>query len=442
MSFTDVMYGPLGQVNNNFQANLAGNAAAMQSQQGYYGQQAALDAQNQAALANAYGPLGFGGATAANAYAGAAAGRDTGGFGGYGSANADPFTPVSSYNDAAGMSGQGATGTNWNGFIPSPSGDGGTWGPVSNGDPPASPQLGGGVPNAAYPGSSGNNALANALWQGASPQAPALQQPQPQAVDWNSWFTGLASQPANAGGGAGGYWQGNASGDGSTWVPAGGATPTSGGAFNGGSIYGGQPFPSIQNVLGYTPDQFLGAGSGGGGQPQQMGSLFNQGGASWIGAGGTQNPYNPFGQINSGQLGGQDAFMGYPTQTGDPGQGGIGSDARYDPYGWTLAQSSPYAQPSNVPYSPSANLGYNPGMSNYFANPGMQTSNVDTSPGAVNAATGQMQDLLGWYNQLMFDPNFRQVGSDVPQLPGSVSNTLRNGDYFPGGEAAWSRGGG
>lgn len=282
MSFTDVMYGPLGQVNNNFQANLAGNAAAMQSQQGYYGQQAALDAQNQAALANAYGPLGFGGATAANAYAGAAAGRDTGGFGGYGSANADPFTPVSSYNDAAGMSGQGATGTNWNGFIPSPSGDGGTWGPVSNGDPPASPQLGGGVPNAAYPGSSGNNALANALWQGASPQAPALQQPQPQAVDWNSWFTGLASQPANAGGGAGGYWQGNASGDGSTWVPAGGATPTSGGAFNGGSIYGGQPFPSIQNVLGYTPDQFLGAGSGGGGQPQQMGSLFNQGGASWI----------------------------------------------------------------------------------------------------------------------------------------------------------------
>ena len=29
MSFSDVMYGPLGQVNNMFQANLAGNAAAM-----------------------------------------------------------------------------------------------------------------------------------------------------------------------------------------------------------------------------------------------------------------------------------------------------------------------------------------------------------------------------------------------------------------------------
>ena len=43
-------------------------------------QQALSAAQSQAALANAYGPMGFGGQTAYHAGLGAAYGRNTGGF--------------------------------------------------------------------------------------------------------------------------------------------------------------------------------------------------------------------------------------------------------------------------------------------------------------------------------------------------------------------------
>jgi hypothetical protein len=58
MSFMDVMYGPLGQVNNQFQANLGQNAAAMGQQQDFYGQQAALGGQNQALQNQIYGDFG------------------------------------------------------------------------------------------------------------------------------------------------------------------------------------------------------------------------------------------------------------------------------------------------------------------------------------------------------------------------------------------------
>jgi hypothetical protein len=78
----DVMYGPLGSVNQGFQANLGQNAAAMGQQQNFYGDLAAAGANNQAVTDNLYGPEGFGGATARNAYLGAEAGRATGGFGG------------------------------------------------------------------------------------------------------------------------------------------------------------------------------------------------------------------------------------------------------------------------------------------------------------------------------------------------------------------------
>jgi hypothetical protein len=68
------------------------------------------------------------------------------------------------------------------------------------------------------------------------------------------------------------------------------------------------------------------------------------------------------------------------------GMGGIGSDTAHDPYAWTLAQSSPYAEPhlppSNGPYP---NLGYNPGMANSFANPAMSGADQNTygvDPGA------------------------------------------------------------
>jgi hypothetical protein len=78
------MYGPLGQVNNQFQANLGQNAAAMGQQQNYYNQVGNIGAYNQGVTDNLYGPGGFGGDTAKYAYAGAAYGRDTGGFNGGG----------------------------------------------------------------------------------------------------------------------------------------------------------------------------------------------------------------------------------------------------------------------------------------------------------------------------------------------------------------------
>src|SRR6187399_1644723 len=58
------------------------------------------------------------------------------------------------------------------------------------------------------------------------------------------------------------------------------------------------------------------------------------------------------------------------------GQGGIGSDATRDRMAWTLAQQSPYATPYQPPSNgPYPNQGYNPGMENWFANPGMNQFN-------------------------------------------------------------------
>ena len=101
MSFTDVMYGPLGQVNNNFQANLAGNAAAMQAQQGQAANIANQGAINQAALNNAYGPQGFGGQTAYYAGQGAAYGRAVPGeiYGGGGQMGSVFDTGAAPFND-------------------------------------------------------------------------------------------------------------------------------------------------------------------------------------------------------------------------------------------------------------------------------------------------------------------------------------------------------
>src|SRR6188768_2196762 len=107
MSFTDVMYGPLGQVNNQFQANLGQNAAAMGQQQNYYNQVGNVGAYNQGVTDNLYGPRGFGGDTAYYAGVGADYGRATGGFGGYGAANADPFSPVQTSGNDSGIAGWG-----------------------------------------------------------------------------------------------------------------------------------------------------------------------------------------------------------------------------------------------------------------------------------------------------------------------------------------------
>ena len=61
MSFTDVMYGNLVQVNNQFQNNLGQNAAMNQGQQAAMAQQQQAAAAQQAQLAALYGAQGFGG---------------------------------------------------------------------------------------------------------------------------------------------------------------------------------------------------------------------------------------------------------------------------------------------------------------------------------------------------------------------------------------------
>jgi hypothetical protein len=105
MSFMDVMYGPLGQVNNQFQANLGQNAAAMGQQQNFYGDLSNAGAYNQYVTDNLYGPGGFGGDTAKYAYAGAAYGRNTGGFGGYGGYS-DPYGGAGADQGTAGWGSQ------------------------------------------------------------------------------------------------------------------------------------------------------------------------------------------------------------------------------------------------------------------------------------------------------------------------------------------------
>ena len=100
-----------------------------------------------------------------------------------------------------------------------------------------------------------------------------------------------------------------------------------------------------------------------------------------------------------------------PNWTPD-GQGGIGSDALRDSMAWTLAQSSPYATPYQPPSNgPLPNLGYNPGMENWFANPGMNQFNPDPYQ-------RQLEEILrgidqGTGNQNL-DPNWLVPGGTGP----------------------------
>ena len=259
MSFTDVMYGPLGQVNNQFQNNLGQNAAMSQGQQAAMAQQQQAMAAQQAQLAALYGPQGFGGQTAQYAAAGADYGRQTGGFGGYGGMN-DPMSPEGGYNS------------------------------IDQNDPAnialyyklmGMPQPGGGGVN--FP-------------QAPDPAPPAVP---PGQVDWNSYFSGLtapaAAQPAYnpfsqySNGGYNPYSP-------QTFAPS--AQPNVGGGLA--MLPGGGVDPhNANNIALYY--QLMGGG----------GMMASGGDQSWFGAGGTNNSYNPFGQINSGQVGQYDPFGGY-----------------------------------------------------------------------------------------------------------------------------------
>ena len=83
------------------------------------------------------------------------------------------------------------------------------------------------------------------------------------------------------------------------------------------------------------------------------------------GGGAAAIPAAPSGGYNNpALLGGGDPFYGAPAGS----RGGIGSDALRDQFSWMLAQSSPYATPQSAPQtSGMPNLGYNPGMQNWFA---------------------------------------------------------------------------
>jgi hypothetical protein len=152
-------------------------------------------------------------------------------------------------------------------------------------------------------------------------------------------------------------------------------------------------------------------------QPNPATGIMNQGGGQedlvaryyeLMGGGGrsqTQTPApfggpdtNLYGYPSSGSLGTMNSFGGY--QPDAPlGQGGIGSDTARDRIAWTLAQSSPFAAPGAPANGPYPNLGYNPGMSNYFANPTMQqydwTKNNDALQQQLNDALKTIDSATG-----------------------------------------------
>jgi len=139
-----------------------------------------------------------------------------------------------------------------------------------------------------------------------------------------------------------------------------------------------------------------------------------QGVADWLqsqGVGGIGGNANTYGYPASGFIGGQDAFAGQPQQT-PSGQGGIGSDR--DPYGWMYAQQSPYATPQNAPANgPYPNLGYNPGMSNYFANPSMQQYDWTANNAKLQQ---QMQDALKTIDQSTGRQPEQPYGGQLPDF--------------------------
>jgi hypothetical protein len=137
------------------------------------------------------------------------------------------------------------------------------------------------------------------------------------------------------------------------------------------------------------------------------GMMASGGDTSWIGAGGSNNDYNPFGQINSGQVGQYDPFMGYqPQPTFDQRYGSWGGQ----PYGpgyfdntfGSVSQNGPGSFNSRFPWPNT---------------PGMTSS--DQSEAARQQAIQDLMRLLGTTVAPAYDPH---VAPDVP-------STLVPGDY-------------
>jgi len=466
MSFNDVMYGSLGQLNNSFQNNLAQNQAAMQQQQNFAAQQQAIAAQNQASLNNAYGPAGFGGDTARYAAAGAEYGRavpgeiygssqpmgsvfDTGtvGFNTYGvpdnlwgrMSQADKM----SFNQQ--MGGQGGvpqaapnqqdtigytpdSTTSQNGFgYPSGPGAGSGVNPSQMFDPKTYGSTGMGVPGGNYsaPGSGNTYGVDPSVWGRMS------------AGDKMSFNMQMANQGAQAAVGSG---DPGASFD-DRFGQYGGATPQQQqnqpaiDAVN--NAAKGVPQLSDFGPNYGNPNQSM-PFAGGGGASNTYGvdaatwarmspsdhmsfnaQMAGQGAQpSYLDAGQPGSNYNPLGTINSGQIGTQDNFGGYqPPATFDQRYGNIPGQ----PYGSSYFDNTFGSVNGKSAYNPTAGGGY----------PGPMASDYQAQ---------QQQMIQDLYKTLGIVDNAGE-DSGYSGYPPS-GNTLRPEDYFPGGSAAYSRGGG
>jgi len=234
-------------------------------------------------------------------------------------------------------------------------------------------------------------------------QSPSQYQNQYPVVDWNKWATqltapnGVSNQQANPWGTSAGYpYFDNPATYGG--LPAGGYQPMNN--------------PNAQALLGYDPR----GGDGAYDPAEAMWSMWHPG-QSYPGKTQTPAQYggpdtNLYGYPGAGSLGTMNAFGGYQPDA-RAGTGGIGSDTLRDQFAWQLAQSSPWATPGAPANGPYPNLGYNPGMSNYFANPTMQQYDWTKNNATLQQ---QMQDALKTIDGATGNQPAQPYGGQLPDF--------------------------
>ena len=205
-----------------------------------------------------------------------------------------------------------------------------------------------------------------------SGQAPPVEQPaaydfrtaQQPVQDWNAYFTKLTNPAKDA-------------------AP----DPSSGGggAFSGGSIFGGtapSAMPDYQKLLGYTPDASLGWQS-------QSPAYTPPPAAQYF----SQQPQAPF------QDYGYPAAYDFRSGQAPP----VGQPAAYD---FRTAQqpsdrdqlAQQMSQIRSPPQMNMPNIGYNPGMQNWFANPGMSGGTIGDRSGYFPNSGSPSQYYQGTYD--------------------------------------------
>jgi hypothetical protein len=218
-----------------------------------------------------------------------------------------------------------------------------------------------------------------------------------------AYYAGLGADYGRATGGFGGYSGGGGYPSGDVQrgpdLPNLSTTPDPFGASR--SWDGSVNTPEASALMLQNPAAYYAKYGGG------AGMMASGGDTSWIGAGGSNNDYNPFGQINSGQVGQYDPFMGYqPQPTFDQRYGSWGGQ----PYGpgyfdntfGSVSQNGPGSFNSRFPWPNT---------------PGMTSS--DQSEAARQQAIQDLMRLLGTTVAPAYDPH---VAPDVP-------STLVPGDY-------------